>query len=333
MLNKKAYIVYLENTYTDNADKIAYRTRAVDEFHAFLSEMGVNNMRDISSEAAAAYILKKRDQDSDLHEVIYFLMEYARFFKIEEVLSDMVNMSELPAITNRMSENVRKMLGEEVWQKVFGDIQMPDISCLPNEASNFAREVNKRLCKCISQEQSEAIYVKNYHGLDVEWDSDKDKDEFFLEIGNIDKYIDSFLKDDIKGYEARRNSGEFSHTTEVDDAVVEYVKANPWCRREGNKIIIRKLPFQLKKYLNEADNKMKRYYTCHCPLKRNSILQDAEPLPRSMCYCSFGFIKLQWDIAFGRELTGRVVKTVLEEDCLECIFEIDIPDDIMKLYT
>jgi len=333
MLNKIDYLMYLLDKCKDDENKIAHHTQEIEEFHAFLSARGINDTQSITSENAAAYIIKKREQDSNIYQVIDFIKEYARFFKNEDVLSDMVNMSELPAIANKMSKNIREMLGEEIWQKVFGDVRIPDISCLPGEASNFAREVNKRLCTCISQEQSEAIYTKNYHGIDVEWDSETDKDELFLEIGNIDKYIDSFIQDDIKGYEWRRDNGELSHTSEIDDAVVEYVKANPWCRREGNKIIIKKLPFLLKKYMNATDNKMKRYYTCHCPLKRNSILQNAEPLPRSMCYCSFGFMKLQWDIAFGRELTGRVVKTVMEEDCLECIFEIDIPDDIMEQYT
>jgi len=84
----------------------------------------------------------------------------------------------------------------------------------------------------------------------------------------------------------------------------------------------------MSKYLDETDNKMKRYYACHCPWARQSILKD-KTISKSFCYCSFGHDKYELESAFGRSLDGRVICSVLEADSLQCIFEVDIPRDIL----
>ena len=133
--------------------------------------------------------------------------------------------------------------------------------------------------------------------------------------------------------EESRDNGTLCFTQKVDDETVAYVKANPEYTRRGNKVHVVKTPFLINKYLHETDPKMKRYYSCHCPLIRSSILQAEGPLSRSFCYCSLGYVKKPFDIAFDREISGRVIKTAMDEDSRGCVFELDIPDDILERYT
>jgi hypothetical protein len=46
-----------------------------------------------------------------------------------------------------------------------------------------------------------------------------------------------------------------------------------------------------------------------------------------------GYVKKPFDIAFDREISGRVIKTAMDEDSRGCVFELEIPADIMEQYT
>lgn len=75
---------------------------------------------------------------------------------------------------------------------------------------------------------------------------------------------------------------------------------------------------------------MKRYYACHCPFAKESILAD-ETVSPTLCYCSLGHVMNFTEAFLGRELEGRVVRSVLNGD-LTCKYEAIIPEDIMSKY-
>jgi hypothetical protein len=76
--------------------------------------------------------------------------------------------------------------------------------------------------------------------------------------------------------------------------------------------------------LKEKDPKMRRYYYCHCPLARESILSGRQ-MSRNLCYCSAGYEKRPFDVAFGGSLKAEVKKSVLWGDD-SCRFTLEIPD-------
>jgi hypothetical protein len=87
----------------------------------------------------------------------------------------------------------------------------------------------------------------------------------------------------------------------------------------------------MEKYLNEVDKKMKRYYACHCPFAKESILAE-KIVSSTLCYCSFGHVINFWEAVFDRELEGDVVSSALKGD-IKCTYYINIPDDIMNSYV
>ena len=68
----------------------------------------------------------------------------------------------------------------------------------------------------------------------------------------------------------------------------------------------------------------------HCPFAKESILSDM-PISPILCYCSLGHVMNFTEAFLGRELEGRVVRSVLNKD-LTCEYEITIPEDIMTQY-
>jgi hypothetical protein len=84
-----------------------------------------------------------------------------------------------------------------------------------------------------------------------------------------------------------------------------------------------------KKYLHEKDQKMKRYYACHCPWVRESIKSGNIKISPNFCYCSAGFEKLPWDVIFDQPVEAHVVESVLKGN-LVCKFAINIPKEFLE---
>jgi hypothetical protein len=94
------------------------------------------------------------------------------------------------------------------------------------------------------------------------------------------------------------------YANEIDEEVVEYVRKNPEIMggvRVGDVIYETKIPYMAKKFLHEKDEKMKRYYACHCGCG------DAERLGKVLG-------RLGFDLEWSDEWTdcgacGRLVRT------------------------
>lgn len=121
---------------------------------------------------------------------------------------------------------------------------------------------------------------------------------------------------------------------DITDDVLVFLKENPSILapvRKGNKLYTRAFPAKMQKYLDAKEDKMKRYYACHCPFAKESILSD-QPVSATLCNCSLGHVMNFVEAFLDRPLEGRVIHSVLNGD-LSCEYEITIPDDIMNMYT
>jgi hypothetical protein len=125
--------------------------------------------------------------------------------------------------------------------------------------------------------------------------------------------------------------GELYFTQEIDEQVLIYVRENPILSgvREGNLILTTKIPYMTKRYLNENDPRIKRYYYCHCPWVRESIRTGRPKIPTIFCNCSTGFTKFYFDAVFDDDVRCDVLETVLGGDTA-CKFAIHIPKDWEK---
>lgn len=330
-MNISAYAEHLGKTQKNSPDRIAENIKETEALLAFLTEKGVRKEQDITREYIAAYITERREQGGDVYWALSYMTQYVLFIKNEELASELMLLHDARNVMNRASELTKKIEGEEIWEKVFGDVAMLQIGSTLDEMTDFSREFEKRALAVMPRDRYEHICVKNAHSWEKEWDSDWR--EQFLEAGSVDEFIKAGEENFIKELEKCRDEGTLFYVQEVDDDVIEYARANPHFTRVGNKIHIKRMPFLTKRYLNETDVKMKRYYACHCAWIRNSILQSGDSVSNSFCYCSLGHDKRRFDVAFGQETTGRVIKSVMDNDSSLCIFEIDIPDDIMTKYV
>jgi len=282
-------------------------------------------------EAINGFLCAKRAKKKNMRKVIQAMIGYAWSIRDDGLLSEAILLIDGEGILERLSEVTKETCGPEVWEKVFGGRDIPAIGATLDEMSDFTLEMDRAFLAAAPRESYECACEQVAHCWNDNWNSIGPED--FRGLGSVDALIARLNENSIRGMEQCRDKGEPCFNQMVDDAFIEYTRENPHYRREGNKLYVEKNPFQASKFLAATDPKMKRYYACHCPLARETILRADGPVSRSFCHCSLGYSKKPFEAAFGRELEGRTVSVVFDEDSHKCVFEVDIPEDILAAYV
>ena len=179
----------------------------------------------------------------------------------------------------------------------------------------------------VGKEECKGILSGCLHGLKDEWFLDEKKK--YKECGNIDAYLERKREDFIAELEKLRNEGGLYFTQEITDEVINHVKDHPEVSagvRDGNIIYETKIPYMSKEYLAETDERIKRYYYCHCAWVKESLRTGDVNVSPTFCYCSAGFHKKPYEIIFGRPLKAEVIGTVLKGNMC-CKFAIHLPEE------
>ena len=303
------------------------RVKTLEDFQTFLEKRGVKSEKGITKEDIRDYIIEKREQPGDISNIINIIHEYFYAAKNDFLAFEAGAHLDSEWHYQNISKLVKSEFGEDVWRQVFENVQMPEIGWTLDEFADFTRQMYKKLSKVVSQGQIENMMQKHAHGS--QFQPDKELEEILKSKG-VDGLIEHFNSSTIKEAEECRDKGVLWWSNEVDDKLMDFLKKNPQFSRNGNKIIHRKGRPLPEKFYAETDEKLKRFLSCHCSLKRQSILQDEGGLSHSLCHCCLAHDMEPFIVAFGREFTGRVVHSVMDEGCFECLFEIDIPDDFIE---
>lgn len=223
-------------------------------------------------------------------------------------------------------------LGVEVWQELVRDIDFPDIDTEASCKCKNMAMLMERFDKITDKEKANKILSRVRHGLkpsQCAWAREK-----FLKYNNLDDFISDSIKEGIEDFKKLYSEGKDFYGQPVTKEVLDFVRQNPGmisCVRDGNKLYVTAYPANMSEYLKASDLRMKRYYACHCPFAKESILAD-KTVSATLCYCSLGHVKNFWEAVFDRELDGEVVTSALNGDML-CTYVIFLPDDIMNSYV
>jgi hypothetical protein len=225
-----------------------------------------------------------------------------------------------------------QQLGEKTWNELTLDGIVPNIDTESQYKCINMVTFMERFDKIIDGHTAKKILSKVRHGLKPSqsaWARDK-----FLKIGNLDNFIKQSLDESIANFEKLYVEKKDFYGDTITKEVLDFLKSSPSTLigvREGNRLHFTAFPAQMDKYLNTTDPRMKRYYACHCPFAKESILAE-KTVSSTLCYCSFGHIKNFWEAVFDRELDGEIVTSALRGD-IKCTYYIYIPDDIMASYV
>ncbi len=237
-------------------------------------------------------------------------------------------------IMDTFKVEVVSKLGENAWNTLTDRIGVPDIDKEPACGCQIMKEFMNRFDSLTNDQTAKEILTRVRHGLkhsQFDWAREK-----FEKCGrNIDAFINANYQEELANFTHLRDTGGDFYGQPITPEVYDFIFDSGIVTdssRKGSEIHILAFPFDMVNYIKETDPRKKRYYACHCPFARESILSDHGEVSKTLCYCSLGHAKVMWEAVLGVELEGEVAHSVLAGD-LMCKYIIYLPDGVLQMYS
>ena len=267
-------------------------------------------------------------EDEAILDLLRAIINYANFTKKYDYIIEVIDIAEGYNAMDNLHQRIAEKHGEEICEEVFKGMTIPPLGVHPDKKPQFTKEIMNRMEKVLGEEKTVELLAPCLHGGPVET-AKRDREDF-LKLKDIDEFLILKKQKLVERIEKHRDGGTLEYTQYIDDEVVEYVKKSPTItpgKREGDKIIVTKIPYQIQKMLKAEDQRMKRYYSCYCAWVRGAIKKGEEKnISANFCHCSAGYFKQYWDIIFDQSIKVEPIETPLT-GALECKFAIHIPKE------
>ena len=273
--------------------------------------------------------LVANNKDSVLNFLIASL-NYANFIKSNDIITQVIDISESYNAMDTLFSRLADYYGEGLRDEIFQDMIIPALGVNPEKKPNFTKKILNKIEQKCGEEKVISLLSPCLHGRPPE-DIESDK-KYLMDYG-IDDFLLKKRQDLIERLNLHKEEDTLEFAQPIDEEVISFVMANPKLGtgiRDGNIIYLSKLPYQIKKFLNENDEKIKRFYLCYCPWVRGAIKNGtSNEIPKYFCQCSAGWYKLYWDQIFEQSIKVEPIKTALDGS-LECTFAVYLPESIKE---
>ncbi len=297
------------------------RLAAVREFAGFLESEGLRKSEAAGKPEAEAFARRLIGEGRNTLENFYALADYAEWAGWRGLHVAWIELADCHNALDVLASEIRRGHGEQARAGIFPR-PLPPLGAGETERSGSTREITERMAGILTAEQSRRAWFKVQHGIPAgHWEnSDAADRETFLQAGSIDAFLAFKRRERDILLTRLRDEDKLWYTVRITDKVLEFVKSDPEMevgRREGEEIFVSKIPYNAVRFLEETDPRMKRYYACHCPLVRQSILED-RPISPDVCHCSLGHAS-HYLAGIGRPYRGEVLESALKGD-VRCRF-------------
>jgi hypothetical protein len=257
------------------------------------------------------------------------LVRYGHFTKNDPVYVAVLELLDGSEALEGLYEKLGQAVGEEKRDEVFAGIELPQLGTLSSEKPKITQAVMERMERLIDPETCQQVLSGSLRHLEDAWYVEERTK--YAESGGIDAYLERKGQDLIAQLEKLRDEGGLYWTQPVTDEVIDFVERHPEIRqgvRDGNVLYEVKIPYMTLEYLAETDERLKRYYYCHCPWVRESLKAGDVSVSPTFCLCSAGFHKKSWEVIFEQPLQAEIVETVLKGDPW-CKIAIHLPKETL----
>ena len=255
------------------------------------------------------------------------LVRYGHFTQNNPVYVAGVELLDGAEALDGLYQKLGEAVGEQQRDEVFAGIEIPPLGTPNSEKPRLTQAVMERLEQWVDPETCRQVLSGSLRDLRDEWYLDERAK--YAEAGSVDAYLARKGDDFIAELEKLRDEGKLYFTQPITDEVIDFVQRHPEIRqgvRMGNVLYEAKIPYMTVEYLAETDERLKRYYYCHCPWVRESLKAGDVAVSPTFCLCSAGFHKKSWEVIFDQPLQAEVVETVLQGDPW-CKFAIHLPEE------
>jgi hypothetical protein len=311
-------------------DKIASSIAIVEEFNEYLSEYNRSAENAIYDDVHnfSTYLI---ESNRNIFDNYVGLLRFGQFTKNNQLtIASMENIDGSEVMVN-FSRRLIDEFGEETRNKIFDDIEVPPMGLHPMKKPKVTKKLIERFLTEVDHEKCANFLANGLRGKYTA--SYKPAREKFLKAENIDEFLKIKRQDFIDTLTNHLEEGTLFFTQEIDEEVLEYVKNQQGMTeagiREGNKVLITKIPYMTQQYLNETDEKKKRYYYCHCPWVREALLEEDQPVDPIFCNCSGGYYKNFWEAVLDQPVQVELLESVIMGDKV-CKFAFQLPQEFVE---
>ncbi len=326
-MDKEGYRRYLiDREQPIPEDEIIETTKMVEKFEDYLRQSG-KNLETASAKEVNKFSKLLIDEELNTYTSYVAMSRYGHFIKNMDLFLAVVELLDGAEVMNVLNERLGEHVGEAKRDKILPKAELPPLGLPSMEKIGITHRVLRKMDRVLTPDECKKVLTDVAHGLPR--DFRKGEQEKFLKAGGIDEYLREERENGIAELQRHRDNGTLFFNQYITDDVIGFVRSRPDVlvgERRGNTIYHTKIPYMAKEYLEATDERMKRYYACHCAWARESILKGGE-VSAEFCHCSGGFTKQSWEAALDRPLEVDMVKSVLQGDN-ECSFIIHLPDDI-----
>ncbi len=253
------------------------------------------------------------------------LARYGQFLGNTEVYREAIALLDGSEVLDNLHARLGALVGEQKRDEILARIDLPPLGLPSSQKPRVLQAVMERLEALLDAGTCNKLLSGSLRTLeDSSYLEDK---KTYQACTSLDEFLLKRGQEFIAHLEQLKSEGRLYFTQKVTDEVIEFVKSQPLIAqgvREGNILYEIKIPYMTKEYLAATDERLKRYYYCHCPWVRESIQHgDVRVSPR-FCQCSAGFVKKPWEVILGQPLEAKVVESVLTSD-LWCKIAIHLP--------
>ncbi len=302
--------------------KIEPAIALAERFEAFLLE------RTPSVDAVRAFSQVLIAEGNNTFDNYITLARYCRLIQNDELYVAAVEPVDGGEVGDNFYRMVGERFGEEVRDEVFAGIGVAPYGLPSTEKPATLHPVLQRLQARVGEQAVRDLLSPSLRDLpDKYYRGEKRR---YRRSRDIDEFLEKRHRSFVRWIRKCQREGQLFFTQEITDEVVAFVKSDQEIgggRREGNIVYETKIPYMTKQYLQETDPTMKRYYACHCPWAREAIRRGDSGLVADFCYCSGGYHKKPFEVAFGQPLRVEVLESVLLGD-ERCRFAIYLPEGV-----
>ena len=265
MLDEEGFKKFLEKRTSEKA--IQQSIEIVKEAEAFLKNKG--KKRDFSQasiEDLRSIVHYFSENRKNTWENFLALLSFSRFAGNREVEVALLELLDGSDVLENLSTKVKKTVGEKRHREILRGIRLPPLGTFSIDKPRTTKKLMERLEAELGEEGCKEVLLSGPHASPKRAYLPERK--AFLESDGIDDFLRRRHKEYVNELEQHMKQRTLYFTQEIDKEVLDYVRNTPTCQngvREGNIIYVTKIPYMAKRYLNEKNKKMKRYYYCHCP--------------------------------------------------------------------
>ena len=279
----------------------------------------------MSLESVRSYCARHIAGKPDAADRIVVLFWYADHIKSKESGTYLVTLLGTLGVIESQRRRLIHLYGEEAAVQVFSELTMPqlgsDLDAYPQAVTNYLQ----RMAEVLEPGSCQKVLAGNHHEIDPE--AFREDKELWQQSGDLDEFLKQKHQRLVSRLQEHADTGKLWFEQYITQEVVDYVKEHQEIQtgiRQGDRIIVSKIPYNPDAWLKESDPLLKRFHACHCPFTRFSILTET-PVPDLWCYCSGGFTKLCFDYLYERDLEVELIESVLSGG-ESCRFAIKLPD-------